>query len=375
MTSTEPVSFSRGRPRLAVDLAAIASNWRRLCAEAPGVEMAGVVKADGYGLGAAKVAAALEAAGCRTFFVATLDEGLALRRAIPDRPIFVLNGLATGAEAEYSNAGLTPVLSTPSDVERCARLARGHATRLRAAIQLDTGMTRLGLGEAELARASDDLALLDPVLVMSHLASADEPDDPANRAQRERFETMTARWGGVRRSLANSPGVFLGPAWRFDLCRPGIALYGGHPNGQGANPMRAVVTLDAPVLQVHEPHDAVAVGYGGTYAAGPGRRIATVGIGYADGLIRAAGNTAYAMIGETRVPFAGRVSMDLLGLDISALPPGAVRTGTPVRIIGGPDGLDDLARAAGTIAYEVLTRLGPRFERVYRNEPAEESRT
>lgn len=366
MTSTEPSEFSRGRPRLTIDLGAIAANWRRLGEEAPGAEIAGVVKADGYGLGAATVAKTLEASGCATFFVATLDEALALRRAIPDRPIFVLNGLAAGAERDYANAGLSPVLSTPEDVGRYARLARAQATRLRAALQLDSGMTRLGLSEAEIVAAGADLEAIEPVIVMSHLASADAPDDPANGAQLDRFLAAARAWPAARRSLANSAGVFLGAPWHFDLCRPGIALYGGNPTGHGTNPMRPVIELDAPVLQVHAPQGPVRVGYGGTYAADRGRRIATVGIGYADGLIRAAGNTAYATIQGRRVPYAGRVSMDLIGLDVTDLPDGSVRPGTSVQIIAGPDGLDDLARAAGTIAYEILTRLGPRFERVYR---------
>jgi len=200
---------------------------------------------------------------------------------------------------------------------------------------------------------------------MSHLVSAEVPDDPLNPAQRERFDGLRWRLPEAPASLANSSGVFLGRAFHYDLCRPGVALYGVNPTPGRENPMRPVVTLEAPVLQVHEVRSPGSVGYGATWRCAPGQRIATVPVGYADGYLRSASSRASAWIGGAEVPVAGRVSMDLITLDVSALPAGAVVPGTTVTLIGGPDGVDRLAAASGTIGYEVLTRLGNRFGRRY----------
>jgi alanine racemase len=354
------------RAVLTIDLGALTANYRRLQREAGASEVGAVVKANGYGLGALEVAGALWKAGCRRFFVAHLDEGRALRESLPDAAIYVLNGLPAGAEASAIEAGLIPVLNHPGELARYGDQARRLGRRLPAALQIDTGMCRLGFAEAELDRLDRDaLAAIDLVLVMSHLACAEEPDNPLNERQRERFERLRARLPSALASLANSSGIFLGPGFRYDICRPGVALYGVNPTPGRANPMAPVVTLEAPVLQVHDVRAPGTVGYGATYPTRAGTRIATVAVGYADGYPRAAGGRARARIAGHVVPLAGRVSMDLITLDVSALPADTVRPGAIVTLIGGPDGVDELATAADTIGYEVLTRLGSRFARRY----------
>jgi alanine racemase len=351
---------------LTVDLGAIVANWQRLRREAGDVEVAAVVKANGYGLGAREVAGALHAAGCGRFFVAHLEEGLALRQHLPEVAIYVLNGLIPGTVEELAAAGLVPVLNHPGELAAWAALARRQGRRLPAAIQIDTGMCRLGFAETALC-ALDHGALeaIDLRLVMSHLAIAEEPGHPLNARQRERFERLRPLLPAAPSSLANSSGIFLGPAFHHQLCRPGVALYGVNPTPCAANPMRPVVTLTAPVLQVHEVSAPGSVGYGATFTTRPGMRIATVPVGYADGYLRAASCRASARIGGHEVPLAGRVSMDLITLDVSAVPRQLVHPGAEVELIGGPDGVDRLAAAAGTIGYEILTRLGTRFARRY----------
>lgn len=353
------------RAVLTIDLAAIAENYRRLQRVAPGSEIAAVVKANAYGLGAGEIAEALWQAGCRRFFVAHGDEGLALRAQLAEARIYVLNGLP-GRQPEAIEAGLIPVLNHPGELRRHVERARAQGHPLPAALHVDTGMWRLGFSETEV-QALDRVALdtLDLQLVMSHLACADEPDHPLNELQRTRFDQLRGALPATPASLANSSGIFLGPRFHHQLCRAGVALYGVNPTPGRLNPMAPVVTLEAPVLQVYEVDAHGSVGYGATFAIQPGGRLATVPVGYADGYPRAAGNRASARIGGRTVPLAGRVSMDLITLDVSALPAGAVGPGTMVELIGGPDGVDQLALAAGTIGYEVLTRLGTRFARRY----------
>jgi alanine racemase len=354
------------RAVLTVDLGALVDNYRRLRRVAAPSEVAGVVKANGYGLGAVAVAGALRQAGCRSFFVAHLEEGGELRKRLPDARVHVLNGLPAGTEYAVRAAGLIPVLNHTDELARYAGLAGRLGERLPIALHLDTGMCRLGFGRAELEHLDRRLlAPLDLVLVMSHLAVAEEPDNPLNETQRARFEELRALLPPAPASLANSSGIFLGPAFHYDLCRPGVALYGVNPTPGRANPMAPVVTLEARVLQVHEVAAPGTVGYGATYPTRPGMRIATIPVGYADGYPRSAGNRARARVGGREVPLAGRVSMDLISLDVSELPAGAVRPGTMATLIGGPDGVDELAAAADTIGYEILTRLGSRFARRY----------
>jgi alanine racemase len=361
---------------LTIDLGAIVENHRRLRRQAAGSEVAAVVKADGYGLGAQEAAAALWQGGARSFFVAHPGEGIALRTAVPDATIFVLHGLQEGSGADLAEAGLIPVLNHPGELARYVALARRRERRLSAALQIDSGMCRLGFAEAELEGIDHaDLHGLDLRLVMSHLACAEEASHPMNQEQRARFERLRSLLPEAPASLANSSGMFLGPAFHYQLCRPGVALYGVNPTPGRPNPMAPVVTLEAPILQVHEVARPGSVGYGATCRTRAGARIATVPVGYADGYLRSASGRATARIAEVEVPLAGRVSMDLIGLDVSALPVDWVCPGTMVELIGGPDGVDRLAAAAGTIGYEVLTRLGSRFARRYIRPAAAKTRS
>jgi alanine racemase len=343
-----------GRARLAIDLDAIVANWRALDARSgPAVETAAVVKADAYGLGIAEVAPALAAGGVRTFFVALAEEGAALRRVLGDGPvIYVLSGLMPGDAELTRGCGLVPCLNSPAQVAAFLE-ATPDAT---CALQFDTGMNRLGIEPAELGEAADLLSRLRPSLALSHLACADAPGDPMNAAQRDAFRALAARFPGVRASLAATAGVLLGRDYAFDLVRPGIGLYGGLPFA-AAEP---VVALALPVVQVRTVEPGEAVGYGAAWRAQRRSRIATVAAGYADGLLRRIGAgkaTLYA--GEAACPIVGRVSMDLITADVTDLDdvPDALE------ILNRRQGVDDLAAAAGTIGYEILTSLGRRYAR------------
>ncbi len=358
------------RARLEIDLRAVRANYRLLVSLAAPASVAAVVKANAYGLGMAPVARALWAEGARTFFVARLAEGLELRRILEDARIFVLDGLAAETvDPVWEEAGLIPVLNRSEELSIWADRARRRERHPEVAIHVDTGMTRLGMSPSRFAGRNGALPTgVTPCLIMSHLACADEPEHPLNARQLERFRAVCGMFPGIPRSLAASSGIFLGPAYRFELCRPGVALYGVNPTPGRPNPMQPVVRLCAPVLQVHEITERATVGYGATYEVRAGDRIATVAAGYADGLLRSAGKRGTARIDGKEIPLAGRISMDLLSVDISALPSGSVVPGTMVELIGGPDGVDRFAAAAGTIGYEVLTRLGSRLERRYLGE-------
>jgi alanine racemase len=351
--------------RLIVDLRALTANWRALADAAAPARAAAVVKANAYGLGAASVAAALAAAGCRDFFVATLDEAVDLRRVLPSPRVWSLGGVTPNSARAFVDHDVVPVLNTVDDVRAWVR----EAPAAPAAIHLDTGMTRLGLGAVELdaLRADGALDALRLALVISHFACADERGHPLNDLQVRRFHALRAQLPAAPTSLGNSAGTLLGPGYRGDLVRPGITLYGGHPFCDGTpNPMQEVVRLQARVLQVRDvTAPDVTVGYGATYRVHPPARIATVGAGYADGYPRAVGGRAWAMLAGHRVPVVGRVSMDLVTLDVTNVPRDAVRPGDYADLIGGGVALDDVASLAGTLAYEVLTRLSSRAERVY----------
>ncbi|MDO9710284.1 alanine racemase [Paracraurococcus lichenis] len=354
---------------LTVDLGAIAANWRLLRDRAAPGLVAGVVKADGYGLGAGPVGRALLEAGCRHFFVAHLAEGIALRAAIGPGPmIAVLNGFAPGGD---EGVGLLPVLNGPGDVAAWSAAARAAGRRLPALLHLDTGMARLGLAETEVAALAEDpgrLAGIDLRWVMTHLACADEPASPLNAAQAARFAALRARLPAAPASFANSSGLFLGPAFASDLARPGCALYGINPTPGQPNPMRQAVRLEAPVLQVREVPAGTPVGYGATWTAPRTSRIATVAAGYADGYLRSLSGRATGILAGHPVPLVGRVSMDLITFDVTDLPAGApaVAPGAMVQLIGPGNTPDDVAAAAGTIGYEILTSLGARYRREYR---------
>ena len=350
---------------LHIDLAAIVENWRLLAARAAPGAVAGVVKANAYGLGADKVAPALRAAGCRHFFVAHLAEGIALRETLGSGPmIAVLNGFAPGADGD---AALVPVLNSLGDVLAHAAAGRSAGQARRALLHLDTGMARLGLDAAEQARLVADhslLAGLDLLYIMTHLACADAPDHPLNAEQAARFDRACSVLPKFKRSFANSSGLFLGADYASDLARPGCALYGINPTPGLPNPLRQVLRLEAPVLQIREIPAGASVGYGASFMAARPSRIATIAVGYADGYLRSLSGQGGAAYRGLMLPLVGRVSMDLITLDVTDVP--GLVPGDAVTLIGGAaPSPDDLAARAGTIGYEILTSLGARYRRDY----------
>ena len=351
---------------LEIDLDAIAANWRALDAMHAG-QTAGVVKADAYGLGATQVAPKLLAAGCRHFFTAHLSEALAIRALLPGAMLGVLNGIQPGEVAEFATLNIVPVCGALHELALWREEARRRGERLPVILHIDTGMARLGLSASELARLSDDPSLLDGMrvdYVMTHLVSAELPDDPMNARQASAFAAASRQFPGARTSFANSSGMFLGPRFGSDLARPGAALYGIDPgSASGENPMQSVLRLSAPILQIHEVAPGETVGYGGAWTARRHSRIATIGVGYADGYLRSLGNRATAYFDATPVPLVGRVSMDLTTFDITDLP--GPQPGDRLTLIGERHGPDELAREAGTSGYEILTSLGRRYQRRY----------
>ena len=362
---------SRAGAILEIDLGAIVANWRLLAAKAAPASCAAVVKANGYGLGAAPVARSLAAAGCGRFFVATLDEGIALRQALGAAPeIAVLNGPLAGTAPEFVAARLVPVLNDPGQIETWDRAA--SSSRPPAMVHVDTGMSRLGLSAAEFESSIDRLQSLGARALISHLACADEPEHPLNAAQRERFIAARRRLPGLEASLAASSGIFLGPDFHFDVVRPGAALYGVNPLPGAPNPMRPVVRLRAKILQIRKIDSGESVGYGAAHIMGGLGLLATASIGYADGWPRSLSHRGGGWLAGTRVPVVGRVSMDLASFDVSAAAPAALYPGNTIELLGEHYGVDAAAADAGTIGYEILTSLGARYHRIYR-EPATES--
>lgn len=374
-TRPRPHIPPEARAVLRIDLAALTANWRLLRDTVGHSTCAGVIKADAYGLGLAEVARALAEAGCRTFFVATLDEGRRTRLVDPGAVIYVLDGLLPGAEHFYAGFDLRPVLSSVQEVEDWAAFCRSLGRRLPAAVHLDTGINRLGIPAADIGRLMASPGLFESferALVMSHLACADEPGNPKNEAQRRRFDEVRALLPEAPASLANSGGIFLGGAYHYDLVRPGIAIYGGRAFIGGVNPMQPVVRLAARILQVREVPAGETVGYGAIWRVDRPARIATLACGYADGFLRAlsgpTGNPGpVGYIDAYPVPVVGRVSMDLITVDVSDVPPELARRGEWVEVMGGRVTVDDLTDRAGTIGYELLSRLGRRILRVYEN--------
>jgi alanine racemase len=344
------------RARLTIDLDAVVANWRQLDRLVP---CAAMVKADAYGLGAAECAAALAAAGCPTFFVAHLEEGVALRRVLPQAEILILHGAGPNEAAELIHHGLTPVLSTLAAVEDWA------LTGKPAAVHIDTGLNRLGLEPGETARLIAAPPRFPVRLWMSHLACADEPEHPLNGIQLSRFRAALAQLPPAPTSFSNSSGLFLGRDFLFDLGRPGAALYGVNPIPGKPNPMAEVVRLDVAITQLRRVEPGEWVGYGASYPIVRPSRIATVTVGYADGYHRGLSNRGFAVLAGYRVPVVGRVSMDLTTLDVTDVPEQLAQPGAWVTLIGGGVDSDELAAAAGTIAYDTFTGLGKRFERVY----------
>ena len=379
MTSIAPINFpmpgsSHGSGVLTIDLGAIASNYRLLQSHLATAECAAVVKADAYGLGAAKVAPALVRAGCKSFFVATFDEGADLRAVCPADAgveVYVLNGVLPGSAREFRRHRLVPVLNNLGQIETWQGEAREAGARLPAVVHVDTGMNRLGLGEADVSLVAGEPALLEGIevrIVMSHLARAEESESPMNEDQLDRFGAMRALLPAAKASLANSAGIFLGPRFHFDLVRPGIALYGANPCPGRDHPMAEVVRMKGKIVQVRDVDSPQTVGYGAAYRVARPGRVATVSVGYADGFSRALSDRGHGYVGGVRVPGVGRVSMDLSAFDVTEVPPERCRPGALIDLIGGPMPVDEVAADADTIAYELLTRLGSRLERVYLGE-------
>lgn len=361
-------ALARAGAVVEIDLAGIAENWRRIAAALkPGTVSAAVVKADAYGLGMARVAPRLAAAGCTLFFVATLDEGIALRRVLPSVEIAVLNGLLPGTGGEFSRARLVPVLNDLGEIAAWRQSATTRA--LPAMIQIDTGMTRLGLGAAalaEIARAPALLAGLELRAILSHLACAEDPAHPLNSRQLAAFRAALMALPPAPASLAAGSGVFLGTDYHFDFVRPGAALYGVNPTPGRPNPMAQVVRVKGRILQVRDVDSGASVGYGAAHRMERPGRIATVAVGYADGWLRSASHRGSAGIAGQRAPVVGRISMDLMTLDVTGIDPSLARVGGFVDLIDEIHGVDEAAAAAGTIGYEILTALGRRYHRIYR---------
>ena len=357
---------------LTIDIGAIAANWRGLrdAGRAGGkpVDCAAVLKADAYGTGATIVGPRLAAEGCRQFFVAHIEEGLALRAVLPDSPIYVLNGLLSGTEADFVEFSLTPVLNHLGQLNAWRAAAQRYNRPLDAVIHIDTGMHRLGFSPEEaqvLASERGRLRGLRLALLMSHLVVSEEPDNPINGEQLSRFRSFVRTMPGAPASLANSSGIFLGPDYHFDLLRPGAALFGINPRPGQGNPMLTTVTLHARILQVRRIDALQTVGYGAAWRSARPSRVATIALGYADGYFRTLINRTHVHLAGRKVPVIGRISMDLVTVDVTDVPEDESRPGALVEVLGSHLTADDLADHARTNAYEVMTALGRRYARVY----------
>jgi alanine racemase len=363
---------------LTVDLDAIVANWRKLEKTAVPAECAGVIKADAYGCGAEPVARALASAGCKIFFVATLDEARVVRAAVPKAAVYVLNGFFQNCGEAYAKIDVRPVIGDLNELAEWDVFCRRSGWTGGAAIHIDTGMNRLGLTLTEAQGIVPRINAGDHgiTLVMSHLACAETLNHPLNGKQVAAFREIASLYSGVPASLANSSGIFLGAQFQFDLVRPGAALYGVNPTPEADNPMQPVVDLKARIVQTRNVERGEGVGYGGTWTARRPTRLAIVSAGYADGYFRAASSNdgtrgAEVVVAGKRCPIAGRVSMDLIAIDVTDLPNNAARRGHMVTLIGEGITVDELAHHFGTIGYEVLTSLSRRYARIYKGGVAE----
>lgn len=364
--------------RLTVDLGALADNYRLLRERSGGAEAAAVVKADAYGTGLEEAAGALSRAGCETFFVAVPEEAVRLRRTVPGAQVFVLSGIFDmESAAVLAEAGAVPVLNSLDQIETWSAYWKAHGSRRPCAIHVDTGMNRLGLSEAEALAFAERNAqdhTVTPILLMSHLACADTPEHPLNRGQLESFQRVRAAFGDIESSLANSAGIFLGPDFRFDITRPGIALYGGEAVNGMINPMQPVVRAEARILQIRRVKAGESVSYGASQSVARDSLVAVCGAGYADGWHRAGSGAGVPLrdavtdgfagaLNGRRVPAIGRVTMDLTMFDVTDVPDAELAGAQWIELFGETVALDDAARAAGTIGYELLTSLGSRYHR------------
>jgi alanine racemase len=358
---------------LTVDLDAIVANWRKLEKTAVPAECAGVIKADAYGCGAAQVARALADAGCKTFFVATIDEAHAARAAVPQAVIYTLDGFFANCGDAFAKIDARPVIGDLNELAEWDVFCRRSGWAGGAAIHIDTGMNRLGLTLVEAQGIIPRINAGDHgiTLVMSHLACAEHLNHPLNAKQLATFREIASLFSGVPASLSNSSGCYLGPHFQFDLVRPGAALYGINPTPEADNPMQPVVELKARIVQMRNVEKGESVGYGGTWTARRPTKLAIVSAGYADGYFRAAGGidgtrSAEVIVAGKRCPVAGRISMDLMAIDVTDVPNNAARRGHMATLIGEGITVDELGHHFGTIGYEVLTSLGPRYARVYK---------
>jgi alanine racemase len=360
---------------LTIDLAAIVANWQALTRQLLTVECAAVVKANAYGLGLKPVVAALADAGCKTFFVADIAEARIVRARAKDATIYVLHGFTLQCAEAFIELAARPVINSMTELAEWDTFVADRAWQGGAALHVDTGMNRLGVSPEEAAALAPRVQTQNHgiALLLSHLACADIPDHPLNARQLQLFRELRALYSGIPASLANSSGIFLGDATYFDLARPGAALYGINPTPGRPNPMKSVIELTGRIVQIRAVVREQTIGYGATWTARRNSRIAVVALGYANGLLRAGSADdehpgGAAIVAGKRCPIVGRISMDLLMLDITDLADGAVRRGDFAILIGGELSIDEVAAAAGTIGYEVLTRLGMRCHLNYRGE-------
>ena len=358
---------------LTINLSAIVANWDALGRRAMPSECAAVIKADAYGCGIEPVARTLTRAGCKTFFVADLAEARRVRAVAPDAAIYVLSGLLPNTAAAFADIRARPVIGSLVELAEWDAFCSANQWRGGAALHVDTGMNRLGISADEAAAVAPRIRAENHgiTLLMSHLVCAEQPDHPLNERQMQLFREVRLLYRGISGSLANSSGIFLGNSAHCDMVRPGAALFGVNPTPGHKNPVLPVIELQARVVQVRTVPKGETIGYSATWTAKHTTRIAVVAVGYADGYPRAASATdatpgANAIVAGTRCPVAGRVSMDLMAIDVTALPEHTIRRGDTVTMVGGEIGVDDLAAAAGTIGYEVLVNLGKRYHRIYR---------
>ena len=363
---------------LTIDLDALVANWRKLEKTAVPAECSGVIKANAYGCGTEPVAQALAKAGCKTFFVATLDEAAAVRAVVPSVAVYVLGGFIQNTGDAYARIDARPVIGDLNELAEWDVFCRRTGWAGGVAIHIDTGMQRLGLTVAEAQGLIPRINAGDHgiSLVMSHLACAESLNHPMNARQLAAFRQIASAFSGVPGSLSNSSGIFLGSPFQFDMVRPGAALYGVNPTPEADNPMLPVVDLKARIVQIRDVERGESVGYGGNWTARRPTRLAIVSAGYADGYFRAGSSNdgtrgAEVMVAGKRCPVAGRISMDLLAVDVTDLEKNAVRRGHMATLIGEGITVDELAHHFGTIGYEVLTSLGARYARIYKGETVE----
>ncbi len=354
---------------LTIDMAALADNYRLFQSKVGNTRtVAGVVKADAYGLGLSAVVEKLTELSCPQFFTATLEEALSVRKINQSADIAVLGGLYIGAEDIYVQHNITPVLNTLDDIQRWQKTAVEKQTKLPAIIHYDTGMNRLGLSQEEGKTLINDKSMIegtDVRFIMSHFVSADEADHPLTRKQAHDFANFVQHFPNARKSLANSSGLFRSESFFYDMVRPGYSLYGGNPTPETDNPVKPVVSLSARILQIRHCKKGESIGYGASYKFDQDTKTATVALGYADGFLRSASNKAALYWNGQPCPVIGRVSMDLVTVDLSSLSGPAPVQGDGLEVLGKHQGVDDLATAAGTIGYEILTSLGSRYRREY----------